>query len=825
MLRLDKVSKFYSSDGVVTSGFSKVSLDFNIGEFVAITGESGSGKSTLLNVISGLDSYEEGEMYIFEQPTSGYGSEDMESYRKRFIGNIFQTFNLINNYTVYQNIELVLLLSGYKKNEIKARVLDLIDRVGLNEYRNTKASKLSGGQKQRVAIARALAKDTPIIVADEPTGNLDVKSAEGIIELLASLSKDRLIIIVTHNYEQVEKYVTRKITMRDGKLSEDKHFDDNSLEEARAKTKSITEIDSGNKHFREAEKKGKQKSDLPSSELVREARHDGLRFDNMVRLGTRNTFSLPMKLLLLLFVFIFLCSGTAMSYGTMQNMRLAVREISFNSIFADANSKRVIVTKPDRSAFSEEDYAKLANISNVKSVDKYSLLMDHTFSFSSMAFDEQLKASENANGGDVNANPENPDAAQNQIYLTLKARSLEGMKKRLAAGRMPEGANEAIILINKSNEYMLPIENMIDKELFYQPEMAMPSQLTEKGVIVNYAEGIRDSVKIVGYGYMTNEESKKSQFSSQYFDGYVCCQDSTLTHMQSIITSSKAKLEVKANKTTMMVNPSMPHPVIASPHVEEGSAYIPESIAQEFPYGNTGGKTLDFTIQRNGVRNLSVKIGAVYRSGNANWLLGKSIDDLNREAIYLNEKDIRSLYEDGQNFQVTVNIEENKYAGETLSKIEKLGYKALYLYSASNDEMEAATVILSGMRKVILVILLTVLFFITYFIIKLIFKSRTVYFSTVRMLGGSRRACSGMLLTEILVVFHIAFAVIAGIIIKVKDGTINSINFLERSFLHIENIDIAIIYVIILIMAIFLAIRYSSQMFRKTAMNAYKEEV
>ena len=112
MLKLDKVSKFYSAGGVVTSGFSKISLNFDVGEFVAITGESGSGKSTLLNVISGLDSYEEGEMYIFDQPTSGYGKEEMEAYRKKYIGNIFQTFNLINNYTVYQNIELVLLLRG-----------------------------------------------------------------------------------------------------------------------------------------------------------------------------------------------------------------------------------------------------------------------------------------------------------------------------------------------------------------------------------------------------------------------------------------------------------------------------------------------------------------------------------------------------------------------------------------------------------------------------------------------------------------------------------------------------------------------------------------
>lgn len=169
MLELKNVSKFYYNKGVIASGFTKVNLKLKIGEFVAITGESGSGKSTLLNVISGLDSYEEGEMYIDGKETSHYTEKDFENFRRRYISNIFQTFNLVNSYTVYQNIELVLLLNGYKKRKIKKKVLELIKKVDLYKFRNTKVSKLSGGQKQRVAIARALAKETPIIIADEPT--------------------------------------------------------------------------------------------------------------------------------------------------------------------------------------------------------------------------------------------------------------------------------------------------------------------------------------------------------------------------------------------------------------------------------------------------------------------------------------------------------------------------------------------------------------------------------------------------------------------------------------------------------------------------------
>ncbi len=218
MIKLKNVSKFYYSKGMIASGFSKINLEFDLGEYVAITGESGSGKSTLLNVISGLDSYEEGEMYVNGEETSHYLEKDWENYRRKNIGNIYQNFNLINSYTVYQNIELALSLNGMKRKERKEIVLDLLKKVDMLKYKNTKVSKLSGGQKQRVAIARALAKDVPVIIADEPTGNLDKTSANKVFEILKEVAQNKLVIVVTHNYEQVEPYVTRKITMHDGKV-------------------------------------------------------------------------------------------------------------------------------------------------------------------------------------------------------------------------------------------------------------------------------------------------------------------------------------------------------------------------------------------------------------------------------------------------------------------------------------------------------------------------------------------------------------------------------------------------------------------------------
>ncbi len=220
LLQLRDIGKIYVSDGNVAVGIRGVNLSFDRGEFVAITGKSGSGKSTLLNVISGMDSYEEGELLIEGSPTSHYLQPDWEEYREKYISFIFQDYNIIESFTVLQNVELALMHIEDKK-ERRRRALELIERVGLSSHIKHKGSKLSGGQKQRTVIARALAKDSPIILADEPTGNLDSVTSKEIIELLREVSKDKLLIVVTHNFEQVQDVVTRHIRVFDGSVESD----------------------------------------------------------------------------------------------------------------------------------------------------------------------------------------------------------------------------------------------------------------------------------------------------------------------------------------------------------------------------------------------------------------------------------------------------------------------------------------------------------------------------------------------------------------------------------------------------------------------------
>ena len=214
-LKLCDIGKIYAGDSGIAVGIRGVNLSFDKGEFVAITGQSGSGKSTLLNIISGMDTYEEGEMYIEGEPTSHYIQSDYEEYRKKYISFIFQDYNIIESFTVLQNVELALMHIDEPKQRRK-KALELIERVGMSAHIKHRGSQLSGGQKQRTVIARALAKDSPIILADEPTGNLDSKTSEEIIQLLHDVSKDKLLIVVTHDFEEVEKFATRHIRIFDG---------------------------------------------------------------------------------------------------------------------------------------------------------------------------------------------------------------------------------------------------------------------------------------------------------------------------------------------------------------------------------------------------------------------------------------------------------------------------------------------------------------------------------------------------------------------------------------------------------------------------------
>ena len=221
MLKLNNIKKNYETENESVKALKGISIEFRENEFVSILGPSGCGKTTLLNIIGGLDHYTSGDLIIDGISTKKYKDRDWDTYRNHRIGFVFQNYNLITHQSVLSNVELALTLSGVDKQTRRKKAIAVLEKVGLKDQMHKKPNQMSGGQMQRVAIARALVNDPDILLADEPTGALDTKTSEQIMKILKEISKDRLIIMVTHNPELAQKYSTRIINLLDGEITSD----------------------------------------------------------------------------------------------------------------------------------------------------------------------------------------------------------------------------------------------------------------------------------------------------------------------------------------------------------------------------------------------------------------------------------------------------------------------------------------------------------------------------------------------------------------------------------------------------------------------------
>ena len=221
MLEIKNIKKSYKTGNFIQKALDNVSIKFRKNEFVAILGASGSGKTTLLNILGGLDKYDSGDLIINTKSTKKFKNKDWDAYRNNSVGFIFQSYNLIGHISILQNVELSLKLNNINYKKRRKKAIEALTRVGLKDHIHKRPNQLSGGQMQRVAIARSLVNNPDIILADEPTGALDSKTSVQIMELIKDISKDKLVIMVTHNKELANNYANRVVELKDGKIISD----------------------------------------------------------------------------------------------------------------------------------------------------------------------------------------------------------------------------------------------------------------------------------------------------------------------------------------------------------------------------------------------------------------------------------------------------------------------------------------------------------------------------------------------------------------------------------------------------------------------------
>ncbi|MBT3184431.1 MAG: ABC transporter ATP-binding protein [Nitrospina sp.] len=231
LITLERVSKVYQVGEENFTALNGVSLEVGKGAFMSFVGPSGSGKTTLLNLIGGLDRPTSGSVLFQGANLENMSREQLAAYRRDNIGFIFQTYNLLPVYSVYENVLFPLILNGLKESQVRERVENMVVKVGLKDQINKKPAQLSGGQCQRVAIARALVKDPLLILADEPTANLDSENSYQVLELMRELNHEykAAVIFSTHD-EKVTRYIRREVRLEDGKVSWDKHRNGSEIE-------------------------------------------------------------------------------------------------------------------------------------------------------------------------------------------------------------------------------------------------------------------------------------------------------------------------------------------------------------------------------------------------------------------------------------------------------------------------------------------------------------------------------------------------------------------------------------------------------------------
>lgn len=695
MIELKDVTKYYSSDTSVAMALRNINLEFHKGEFVVITGKSGSGKSTLLNVISGMDTYEEGEMYFNGMETSYYDKKDWEDYRRENISFIYQSYNLIDSYTALENVETVMRIENGKerRRERKKRALEILDQVGLKKRARHKAVHLSSGQKQRLGIARALAKDTDIIIADEPTGNLDVENGVAVMKMLYELSRDKLVIVVTHNFEQVQDFATRKIRLFDGEVAEDILLN--------------------------PQQERKEETGQKTTEKKRTEKKHGEWFQ-AVGFVHKNRMAQPHRSIFLFLLLLVITSSLMIMYGyLLANMDDSVTRDTRQGAFNNTQKERLVVRKPDGSTFSDSDIEVLQKNAHVKYVSRYDFAGEISCLYKSGEdYKIEYKKSETSDRKSLTV-----DALDYSEFTEEAA----GLDESRIEGKLPENMYEAVIT-SKDSSLIGTQMDIYFKSRKWSDATWLGGTFTITGIVKEdgnkpYFSGEFLKSMNINYGDSRTELhydiTRTTMYSGEEENSY----EQTMSKKGKVIFIQGEGLtgnQIRLSESILMN--------IRTDGVVSGDQTIRESLNKDavLKYSDGTGEDTEYSLE----------IVEGSHSGSA------SVVETSHEFL-------EQLYGSTEITQVSVYMNDYAYTDRVIKEINQSGYQAVSPYRISagdyNTELVQERLTALGLSAAVLI----AVFFLSIMVLYAIMKLKTKDFKILKSLGLKQSVINRMNLYEL----------------------------------------------------------------------------